>query len=152
MEFKPHGPFLKLEKASVRWMQEHGLKLLRYSIAVVFIWFGVLKMAGFSPATELVANTVYWADPEWFVPFLGGWEVLIGVCFLFRQFLRLGFYLLAPQMIGTLLPLLLLPNIVFYQGYFWLPTLEGQYIIKNLVIISAALVIGAHLYDKQEKA
>jgi uncharacterized membrane protein YkgB len=142
--------YTRLEHYIVSWMRSHGLKALRYSIGIVFVWFGFLKVIGFSPAMELVTATVYWFDPSWFVPFLGWWEVLIGVCFLYRPFLRGGIALLAPQMVGTFLPLITLPAIT-WQG-FLLPTLEGQYIIKNLLIISGAMVVGAHLYDRKEKA
>ena len=142
--------YTRFEHALVAWMRLHGLKALRYSIGIVFVWFGFLKIIGFSPATELVSHTVYWVDPAWFVPFLGWWEVVIGLCFMYRPFLRAGILLLAPQMVGTVLPLALVPAMT-WQGWF-LPTIEGQYIIKNLLIISGALVVGAHLYDRKEVA
>jgi uncharacterized membrane protein YkgB len=124
-------------------MRVLGIPFLRFSIAVVFIWFGGLKIVGYSPATDLATRTVYWVDPSWFVPFLGWWEVIIGLCFLHHAFIRVGIALLAPQMAGTFLPLIILPDVTFQAGNFLLPTLEGQYIIKNLVIIGAAFVIGA---------
>lgn len=130
------------------FMKRYGLSFLRLSLALIFIWFGTLKIIHYSPATELVTRTVYWFNPVWFVPFLGWWEVLIGACFLFKKSIRLGILLLAPQMAGTFLPLILLPHIVYQHSLFFLPTLEGQYIIKNLLIIGAALVIGAHLHDR----
>ena len=94
-----------------------------------------------SPAQELVERTVYWADPAIFVPLLGWWEVAIGVCLLVRPLIRVAILLLFLQMPGTALPLLLLPEVCFIEAPFAL-TLEGQYIVKNLVLISAALVIG----------
>ena len=133
-----------------QWMSRYGLPALRYSLAIIFIWFGMLKVIGYSPATELVIKTVYWFDPAWFVPFLGVWEMAIGLCFLYRPLVRIGIALLAPQMIGTLLPLILLPAVVF-QGNLLLPTIEGQYIIKNLLIISAAIVIGATVRRPEER-
>jgi uncharacterized membrane protein YkgB len=136
---------------AIKWMQEHGLKFLRWSVAMVFIWFGALKVVGHSPASELVASTVPWADPSWFVPFLGWWEVAIGICFLYRPLIRVGLLLLAPQMVGTFLPLILLPGTV-YTANILTPSLEGQYIIKNLVIIGSAMVIGAHADDRKEVA
>ncbi len=144
------GLYDSLETKAVLWMREYGIRALRYSIAVVFIWFGFLKVIGFSPAIELVTQTVYWFDPAWFVPFLGWWEVLIGLCFLWRKAVPVALLLLAPQMVGTVIPLFILPHIT-WQG-FLLPTMEGQYIIKNLLIISGALVVGAHLHDKEELA
>ena len=115
---------------------------LRLSLAIVFIWFGALKLVGNSPAIELVTRTVYWFDPRWFVPFLGVWEVLIGVCMLWRPLIRVSIALLALQMPGTFLPLILLPHVCF-AIIPWVPSLEGQYIIKNLVLISGAIAIGA---------
>ena len=132
-------------------MQKHGLLFLRISVAIVFIWFGFLKIIGYSPATALVVKTVYWADPAWFIPFLGAWEMTIGVFFLYRPLVRVGIAILAPQMLGTFLPLVLLPQVVFQNGNPFYPTLEGQYIIKNLLIISAAIVIGATVRKTKER-
>ena len=118
---------------------------MRYSLAVIFIWFGAVKFFG-GPADELVANTVYWVDPSWFVPFLGAWEVLIGLCMLYKPLIRFGILIMAPQMLGTFLPLILLPDVVYINFPFIL-TIEGQYIIKNLVLIAAAIVVGSHVRD-----
>jgi len=122
-------------------MEYYGHRLLRYSLAIIFIWFGLLKPLGMSPAAELVANTVYWLPPDVFLPILGWWEVAIGVGLLFRPLVRMALFLLFLQLPGTALPLLLLPNVCFSKFPIGL-TLEGQYIIKNLTIISAAIVIG----------
>jgi len=121
-----------------RW----SIPALRAALAIVFIWFGGLKVLGVSPAAELVASTVYIVPPEIFVPILGVWEVLIGVCLLYRPLIRVGLLLLALQLPGTFLPLVLLPDVV-YVVFPYALTVEGQYIIKNLVIIAAAFVIGS---------
>ena len=118
-----------------------GVPMLRVGLAVVFIWFGALKLTGASPALELVTRTVYWFDPKIFVPVLGCWEIAIGICLAVPALTRVGILLLAFQMPGTFLPLILLPQ-VCYNGAPWNLTLEGQYIVKNLVIIGAALVLG----------
>lgn len=138
--------FERADKRIVKWMRKEGVFLLRLSLGIIFIWFGALKVIGNSPATELVAKTVYWVSPTWFVPFLGWWEVVIGLCLLWKKSIRLGIGLMAVQMVGTFLPLILLPEVVYNGSVFYL-TLEGQYIIKNLVIISAAIVIGSHARD-----
>lgn len=91
------------------WMDRHGRYLLRVSLAIVFIWFGILKPLGLSPAEELVKNTVYWLPGDLFVPILGWWEVAIGVGLLIRPLLRVALFLLFLQMPGTALPLVLLP-------------------------------------------
>lgn len=124
---------------------------LRFGLGVVFIWFGLLKVFGVSPAADLIARTTDWAvNPSWFIPFLGWWEVVIGVCLLdpiriFRGpawLTRVGILLLALQMPGTFLPLVVVPSRCF-DGSPVVLTTEGQYIIKNLVLIAAAMVLGA---------
>ena len=82
---------------------------------------------------------------------IGWWEVLIGIFFLFRKTTRIAILLLFLQMTGTFMPLFILPEITFQEnGIPFLPTLEGQYIIKNIIIISAALVIGGNLNSKRK--
>lgn len=134
-----------LDNLVVNFMDRTGLIFLRFAIGVIFIWFGALKTIGeISPAYDLVAATVYWLTPEIIVPILGLWEVAIGLAFLFTPLTRIAIFLLMLQMPGTFLPLVLLPEVCFTVFPFGL-TLEGQYIIKNLVIIGAALVIGSRM-------
>ena len=130
------------------WMSRNAVLLLRVSLAVIFIWFGALKIIGTSPANDLVTKTVYWFDPQWFIPFLGAWEVVIGLCMLWRPLIRTSIGLLALQMPGTFLPLVLLPDICWVHAP-WSPTLEGQYIIKNLVLIAAAIAVGGTVTSKR---
>lgn len=138
-----------LDKRISDFMAHYGHRILRYALAIVFIWFGGLKLIhGLSPAEELVAATVYWVDPAWFVPLLGAWEVIIGLFLLWRPLIRIGIGLMGLQMIGTFLPLIILPAITWQS--FGVPTLEGQYIIKNIVLIGAALVIGGTLRHKHK--
>ena len=133
---------IKLDIFISNYMSTYGILLLRYSLAMVFIWFGLLKPLGISPAQELVENTVYWFDDKaTFVNFLGWWEVVIGFTMCFRPLIRISIFLLFLQIPGTFLPLVLLPEVCFTDFPYGL-TLEGQYIVKNLIIISSALVIG----------
>ena len=130
------------------FMSRWGITLLRYSIGIIYIWFGILKPFGLSPAQELVENTVYWfSNPSDFVPILGWWEVIIGVTMCIKPLIRFSIFLLFIQMPGTFLPLVLLPEVCFTNFPFGLTT-EGQYIIKNLIIISAAIVVGSTVRDK----
>jgi len=122
-------------------MDRFGVPVLRIALGIVFVWFGALKVFGVSPAADLVAATVYVVPPDLFVPVLGIWEVLIGICLLYRPLIRLGILLLFFQLPGTFLPLVLLPEATFVAFPYAL-TVEGQYIVKNLVIIGAALVVG----------
>ncbi|MHC5018559.1 MAG: hypothetical protein ACYTGX_00330 [Planctomycetota bacterium] len=125
-----------------RWVHRHATTLLRFSLAAIFFWFGLLKPLGLSPAAGLVERTVFWFDPAWFVPLLGTWETAIGVGLCFRRTLPWALALLFLQMPGTFLPLVLLPDVCFTEFPYGL-TLEGQYIIKNLCLISAAIVVAA---------
>ncbi len=145
-----HDIYRKIDPLIAGWMSRHGHFFLRVSMGVVFIWFGALKFTGISPANELVAQTVYWFPPEVFIPILGFWEVTIGICLLIRPLIRVAIFLLLLQMPGTMLPLILLPQVCFTQFPFAL-TMEGQYIIKNLVLISAAIVIGGTVRRRENE-
>lgn len=134
----------KLDHKIIYYLNKISMPVLRYSLSLTFIWFGALKLLGNSPAIDLVTKTVYWIDPDIFIPILGYWEVAIGLCILYRPLIRVGLFLLALQMPGTFLPLILLPEVCFSSIPFGL-TLEGQYIVKNLVLIGAALVVGSKL-------
>jgi uncharacterized membrane protein YkgB len=135
-----------IDKKIAGFMRRTGTIALRLSLGIIFIWFGLLKTAGVSPAEPLVVATVGWMPffgaITWVI-IIGWWEVIIGVFFLFRATIRIAIPLLAMQMVGTFLPLVILTAVTFQPGLFpYAPTMEGQYIIKNLLIISAALVVG----------
>lgn len=135
--------FDRVDVRITRWMATYGITFLRIALGVVFVWFGALKLVpGLSPAEDLVLATVPIIPGRVFMPLLGVWEIAIGLGFITARALRLTILLLFLQMPGTLSPVVLLPERVFVAFPFGL-TLEGQYIFKNLVLISAALVIGA---------
>lgn len=134
--------FDRLDRSITGLMARYGLPILRVGLGVVFLWFGALKLVpGLSPAEDLVRNTIYFVNPDLFLPFLAVWEMLIGLGLIFGKFMRLTLLLLFAQMPGTAMPLLLLPQVVWTVFPFGL-TMEGQYIIKNLVLIGAGLVLG----------
>lgn len=135
--------FDKADIKITQWMGKYGLVSLRVGLGIIFLWFGALKFfPGLSPAEDLVRNTIYFVDPDLFIPVLAAWEVLIGVGLIAGKFMRTTLFLLFLQMPGTVLPVFLLPDVVWTSFPFGL-TLEGQYIIKNLVLVSAGLVLGA---------
>jgi uncharacterized membrane protein YphA (DoxX/SURF4 family) len=142
------GPMDTTDKMIVRFMADHGILFLRVSVGIVFLWFGVLKFfPTMSPAEELAKRTIriltFGTIPENVaIVLLATWESLIGLGLLLGRFLRATLLLLFLQMLGALLPMVLFPAEVFTRVPY-APTLEGQYIIKNLVLISAGLVIGA---------
>ena len=125
-----------------------GPTVVRIALGIVFFWFGVLKFfPDASPAQDLAARTIErlsfgYVGPAVALPVLATWETLIGLGLLTGRFLRATLFLLAVQMVGTFLPLVLFPAETFTTFPF-APTLEGQYIIKNVVLIGAAMVVGA---------
>lgn len=129
-------------------MARYGLPLLRISLGIVFFWFGAVKFfPGLSPAQSLAGRTIEQltfgiVPPNVALPFLAAWECVIGLGLIAGVWMRLVLLLLFVQMLGTLAPIFLFPEEVFYRIPY-APTLEGQYIIKNFVLISAALVLGA---------
>ena len=127
----------------IAFMTAHGTRLLRVALSITFIWFGALKIAGRSPVADLVAQTVYWLPPAFFVRFLGWWELIIGLGLLSVVLLRLTLLLFWAQMAGTFLVLVLRPELAFQSGNPLLLTVTGEFVIKNLVLIAAGLVIGS---------
>ena len=143
--------FEKVDQAIAKQMNKWGISLVRTSFAIIFFWFGILKPTGWSVAIPMVKATVAWLpflEPETWVHVIGWWEVVIGILFLFKITIRIAIALLFLQMFGTFMPLVVLPEIVYQKNNVLLPTMEGQYIIKNIMIISAALVVGGKFYVK----
>lgn len=130
--------------AMARW----GVPVLRVALGIIFVWFGALKVVGLSPAEPLIAAVVYVVQPSLFIPVLGVWEILIGLFLLYRPLIRLGILLLFLQLPGTFLPMVLVPGAVF-EAFPFVLTVEGQYILKNLIIIGAALVIGGTVHRER---
>jgi uncharacterized membrane protein YkgB len=129
-------------------MARYGILLLRLTLGLVFLWFGVIKFVpGWSPAADLAGRTIESltngaVSAPAGLQTLALWESLIGIGLLLGKFLRLTLAMLFMQMPGTMLPLVMFPGETFVHVPY-APTLEGQYIIKNLVLVSAAIVVGA---------
>lgn len=130
------------------FMTRYSIPFLRVSLGINFFWFGVLKFfPGLSPAQSLASRTIEVLTfgvltPEISLPLLAAWECLIGLGLISGRFLRVTLLLLFAQMAGTTTPLVLFPQETFIH-FPYAPTLEGQYIIKNMVLISAGLVVGS---------
>lgn len=143
--------FKKTDQYISQVMLKLGYPTLQLSFAIIFIWFGILKPLGLSPAEPLLKQTVVWlplGSPEQWLHLIGYWEVAIGMLFLFRKSFRIAIALLFLQMVGAFMPLVLLPEVTFQNGNIFTLTMEGQYIIKNLLILSSALVLGGSLNSK----
>ncbi len=140
--------FDRVDRTITSLMARFGIFILRVSLGINFLWFGVLKFfPGLSPAQDLATDTIEiltfgLLQPETSIWILASWETLIGLGLIAGVYLRATLLLLFVQMLGTLTPLILFPAETF-AVLPYAPTLEGQYIIKNVVLISAGLVVGA---------
>ena len=144
----------KIDQSIARRMKFWGVPAMRISFGIIFFWFGILKPFGVSAAEGLLKATVAWlpfGSPETWLVLIGWWEVVIGITFLFKSTTRIAIPLLFLQMLGTFMPLVFLPEITFQEGSYLMPTMEGQYIVKNLMILSAAVVVGGTFYEGTRK-
>ena len=141
-------PIDRLDVRITSTLARIAIPTLRIALGIVFLWFGALKFfPGASPAETLAARTIEqlslgFVRADVALPVLAAWESLIGIGLILGKWLRATLLLLATQMLGTFTPLVLFPAETFAVFPF-APTLEGQYIIKNLVLIGAAMVVGA---------
>ena len=145
---RPGSPLDRFDRQITQLMADHGLTALRIALGIVFLWFGVLKFfPGMSPAQDLAARTIETltfgiVPPEIALPVLAAWECAIGLGLLIGRWMRATLLLLFVQMLGTITPLFLFPDETWIR-FPIAPTLEGQYIIKNVVLVAAAFVLGA---------
>lgn len=142
----------RIDKQIAKWMNQLSIPAIRISFGIIFIWFGILKPFDVSSAESLLKATVVWlpfGTPGFWLPAIGWWEVAIGITFLFSRTTKIAIALLFLQMFGTFMPLVFLPEVTFQNGNILTPSLEGQYIIKNVMIISAALVLGGSYYKRK---
>jgi uncharacterized membrane protein YphA (DoxX/SURF4 family) len=140
--------YVQLDATITRWMAKTGIVLLRISLGIIFFWFGILKFfPGLSPAADLATRTIEiitfgLISPEVALILLATWECTIGMGMITGKYMRLTLLLLFAQMAGTLAPLFFFPAETF-MAFPFAPTMEGQYIIKNIALVSAGIVIGA---------
>jgi uncharacterized membrane protein YkgB len=141
-------PLRPIDIRITEWMARNGIVLARFSLGIVFLWFGVLKFfPGLSPAAELAGRTIERltfgaVHPAVSLPVLAAWESLIGIGLITGVALRATLLLMFLQMLGTMAPLVLFPQET-WAVFPIAPSLEGQYILKNVVLVSAAIVVGA---------
>lgn len=129
----------------VSFLRRWSIPILRVSLGIVFLWFGALKIFDVTPVADLVADTVYWVNSDWLVPVLGIAEVIVGIGLLTKVGLRAVLGLFAAQMVGTFLVLVILPEVAFQNGNIFKLTVEGEFVVKNLVLLSAGMVVGTQV-------
>ncbi len=133
---------------AIHFIRRITVPVARFAIFLVFFWFGALKVVGMSPASPLVAALLKVTMPsvpeDVFIACFGALECILGLMFLVRGLERLSILLLFLHLVTTAMPLVLLTTMVWTAPF--VPTMEGQYIIKNILIIATALGIAAHLH------
>ena len=136
-----------VEGQLIDWLEEHDPLLAHLAMLVVYFWFGALKLVGLSPANPMVrslqAKTLPFLSFEQFIVLFALFEMLIGMLFLIPKTTRIAIVLFAAHMITTTMPLFLLPQMTWQRAL--VPTMEGQYIIKNVVLIALAANLGLSL-------
>ncbi|TVQ87222.1 MAG: DoxX family membrane protein [Bacteroidetes bacterium] len=138
--------FKKIEERIISWMAVNGIYMLRISVGIIFFWFGFQKFfPGISSAEDIATRTIDVlsfgiVQAPYSMPILATWESLIGLGFITGKYLRTTVILLYLQMAGTIFPLFVFPDETFYMVPL-VPTIEGQYILKNIILITAAMVI-----------
>lgn len=120
-----------------------AIALLRIALGIVFLWFGALKIFGLSPVSYLIESTFLFMG-ENFILILGIVEVLIGLGFLFKKFVRFIFIIFFFQMLGTFSSVIFNPDMFFANWNIFAPTLEGEFLIKNLVLIAAGIAVAKY--------
>ncbi|HEU4328039.1 MAG TPA: hypothetical protein VFS21_33185 [Roseiflexaceae bacterium] len=139
------------DAALTEGMARMAIPLLRVSLAITYIWFGALKLAGRSPVADLVNQTAPALPKRWLVRTLGVWEVAIGVALLLRVALRPTLLLFFLQLGGTFLTFLMQPGRMFQHGNPLLLTKDGEFVLKNLVLLAAGLAVGSTVRREDEK-
>lgn len=138
----------RIDQHVLPFLRRWSIPALRVSLGIVFVWFGVLKVADITPVADLVGDTVYWVDPDWFVPVLGVVEVIVGLGLMFNVWLRIVLALFVLQMVGTFLVLIILPEVAFLDGNLLKLSVEGEFVVKNLVLLSAGLVVASTIPER----
>lgn len=138
-----------VESQATEELRRISLPLLRCAFGVVFVWFGALKVAGVSPVGDFVAGTLPWVDRAWLLPALGLFEVAIGVGMIAGRALFLVCAVLVGHLAGTFLSLVMQSDLTFQDGNPLVLAADGEFVMKNLVFIAAALVLAAR-FDRQE--
>ncbi len=144
----------RTDRRITKWMADHAVTLTRVALGVVFLWFGFLKFfPGLSSEEDIATRTMRVISfgvlqPSVSRPLLATLECAIGLGLLTGKALRITLLLLVVQMLGTLLPLAIFPDVTF-KVFPVVPTLEGQFIVKNLVLLAAGLLIGSSVRGGQ---
>jgi uncharacterized membrane protein YkgB len=128
-------------------IEKHGYKIVLISLAIVFIWFGTLKIVGFSQMSPLVNSVLFFLPANNGLLILGSFEVLMGLAILWEKTANIGLHAMWILLIGTFITFFLAPSLVFQNNNPLLLTMEGQFVLKNFVLLGAAIVM-VHKHHK----
>jgi uncharacterized membrane protein YkgB len=128
--------------------QRYTLPLMRVSLGVVYAWFGALKLTDSTPVAQLVAKTVPFIPEHIFVPVLGAIEVLIGLALIAGKFLDLVALVMVGHLLGTFLVLIELPGDSYQNNNVLQLTMTGEFVMKNIVLITAGLVLATRARER----
>lgn len=143
--------FDSFDREATEVLADIAMPVLRISLGVVYIWFGALKVAGVSPVAELVTRTVPFLPKRLFLVALGLGEVAIGAALLFRVALRPTLLLFALQLVGTFFTFVVQPERMVQRHNPLLLTADGEFVVKNLVLLSAGMAVGSTVRRRQEE-
>lgn len=145
---RPEAPWARAERLLARV----ALPALRISLGLVFGWFGMLKVAGDSPVADLVHATLPWIDQGVLLPVLGWVEIVLGLALIAGRPRRVALVAVAAHLAGTFLVFLQAPAQVISGGNPLLLTGNGEFVLKNIVLICAALVLLSQTGRRQPAA
>jgi uncharacterized membrane protein YkgB len=132
---------LQFDHRLIELTRRYSLTVLRVALGIVFVWFGALKILDVSPVADLVAKTAYFLPAHPTVVGIGIVEVLIGIGLLSGFAIRVTMLLFFLQMMATFLTVITQPHLLFQNGNPLELSVFGEFVLKNLVLIAAGLVI-----------
>lgn len=139
----------RVERAVVRFLHANRVTILQATLGLVFIWFGSLKLTLTTPVADLVATTIPFIPETPLLLLIGAWEICIGILLLWGRYVRTMLVLFLIQMLGTFAVLLVQPTVAFQGMNPLLLSVEGEFVVKNLVLVAAGLSIGGQLLQRE---
>lgn len=147
-------PMTELDERARTALRKYAPSIMRWALGLIFIWFGALKVANLTPVADLVANTLAFVPipASIVVPALGAFEIVAGLALITGRMLRPVLAAMVAHLTGTFLVLVTQPAVAFQDGNPLLLTTEGEFVVKNLVLIAGALLVAAALPSLRRQA
>ena len=146
-----HSTTADWEDSVLLALQRLSLPALRLTLGFVFVWFGALKVFGVSPIAPMLRATYPFMVLPVFTTLLGAWEILIGLGLVFKLALRQALCLMCLHLAGTFVALWLAPSYFFLNANPLVLTVNGEFVVKNLVLLTAGLVIASNESSSSRK-